>query len=490
MKVLNPFENADLFGQYGFTPVPPPTTAINWANRSHTVFRIARRNKMKPRFTTRTIFVFMFAVACGCAVASLQGLQLAGFIRGVLGALIGIGLMEQIVSRENLAGESRWSNVARKAILSLLVVALLISVARMYFPYHVPKAGRDEVATITSKLAPRMFDTVLFFGMLTSHWMTSRFQSRRAPRASRFFLALNSLSLASGIVAFVVMAPIWVMILALVDIAVQGIHLGRAQSGTTGTPNFLFEVTRPDVLFRRFANLQLWSWPLLLVALVIATWRSQIRSTSRRMTIAWFVIALLLSVPSLICLAWFLDGGGQRLFPELLECIKPETIPDRSLAILVCFLIVIYLTTRRSSCESLAGRENAPHETTMFSNDSFWIGPAMIALGGTVLVSTLVMTFRMTLTFALPDGDLFQILQFFIEAMLTEPDFHFSLMQVCFGVNWLWRRYMYASESAPRWPQPQSQHLLWGPVIALLFAALFTLLPWFGISVWHTGLGF
>lgn len=435
---------------------------------------------MKPRFTTRSMLVFMSSIACGFAMARLRGHWLEDFFRGMLTAYVGIGLVEQIIAT-GLSPQSRILNLARNAILTLILLSIVASIVHIYLPYQVSTRSSDEVATIKSLLAPSLLDVTLILGLLTTPWMSFSTDAGHAPVPGRMRIALNASAFVMYSAGLIVLTPFSVMILAFVDISIFGIHLGRQQWGTTGTPNFVREVTRSDALFGQFVTFTLWSWPLLIIAFSIATWRSQIDTASRKVTVVWLVAVLLLSLPSLANLSWLLAGGAHRLFPELYESMNSLVVPDWHLALLLCFMIAVYSATRYTDRVCMDTESDSIIPETDFSSDSGLAGLAMLVLGAIETYDALRFAMRMS-------DSLSEIGMNAMEFVIYEPRIFLNVLQILFAVNWLWHRTFRNDIPCERWPQPQMRHTFWCPLIFGIFVTLVLLAAPFGISFWNAGL--
>ena len=369
----------------------------------------------------------------------------------------------------------------------MVLGCLCIAIFRTCCPYNVPSLndfGVPQEDIIASSVAEPLWVFTLVLGALTSSGVaqTNSFNSSPARRHQHVVMMVAT----AAILAYVAyVATQWALVTALVDIAIQGVKVGMNQGPAVDTPHFVAWFGRSPQQFDKFVTRQIWSWPLLLLALFVAVGASQTSKVTKRQRALLFGIVVLLAIPATLNAIWLSYGGAHQIFPEFVATYWSEPRPELAMTLPPLLLVTLYLTTRRVHVQ---------HHDTDMEQRTFWcdrsiVGWLFIVMGASGFVSVFHDFYSFNSTYDVFANTSFleiaQSIPQIICDILSYPEYAYRIFLLPFGIGWLWRRRQSCSYVGERWPQVGTNQLLCFPVVLLLlFANIILSIP-FGVAVFH-----
>ncbi|MEL6109153.1 MAG: hypothetical protein AAFU85_24360 [Planctomycetota bacterium] len=433
---------------------------------------------MKPsRFTIQTLLVLTAAFAMGWSFRFWTGGGLVEWCLGGLTTFVAVGLVQQAVAQ----GQP----LARRLALLLLLGCLAWGAFRACRPYSVLTTnweGIQEVVEVESLAARSLWILSLVFGSLTSHGLLTDGSSRTTSR--RWFRFLVGALVIAGLICYIVyLAHQWAFIPSLVDIAVHGVQLGHFQGPAVGTSQYVEWVGRTPEEFRTFVTLQTASWPLLIVALLLAIVVSQQTRTSKR----WFIVAntvvVVLATPAIVNGVWLLNGGLRQIFPLFVDTYWADPRPELILFAPTLLLLTLYFTTRRSKAIPSETEEPMPQAV---AGDSVVVGGLFTAIGATELYQIIREPWWMDGRFEdMEWSEIIRSIPSFVGDLLSYPEYAYPVLLLPYGVSWLWFRFRARNRKLQRWPHFGTRQQLCFPLILALLTLFVVLNLPFGIAILH-----
>ncbi|MEM9645562.1 MAG: hypothetical protein AAF989_11275 [Planctomycetota bacterium] len=440
-----------------------------------------------PKFSLQTLVMLTVAFAVGFAVLRAQNGEAFDFLLGFLTALIGGGLLQQVIRPSSRDGKSVPAMASRRIGLLLIIAAMCIAIHHGVSPYEISLIdweGNWVVETRESNLAVPLWVFTLLLGSLTANGLM-RVNDPTTARQRAIRLVITGLTAIVFCIYAMILVREWTFIAALVECAVFGVQVGLLQPASVNTEHYVFWFGREPQLFDRFINYQLVSWPMLLLSLVLAVGAAQ--GTFRRFwTVVLQGLSVLLTVPAILNIWWLADGNLHSLFPQLTTTYWEQDRPDFAWMLFVTLAtLTFYLSTRR-----VRVREVKQHEPSSDCwIDHSLVGWTFIMMGllgirDSLRIDTLDAAYDL-LSIAshwreIPEiaGERFEELFLYVEYQL--PAFLFF-----FGVWWLWQRRRNVHKPSARWPQVRRLQWLSMPWIFLLLATNIIMCIPFGIAMFN-----
>jgi len=431
---------------------------------------------VRSRFSIGELFVATTAVAAGAAAVQISKGGIFEFCLGALTGLTVVGLGQQVIARRSPATGLVAADIVRRCAVLLILIALAASIYRVLHPF--PYEEEPFVISLFTLGSATIPDNPLWFfclvlGAITAPWMSASHVSSDRDHASWTRMSVSVLTLALLSIYFVNMLSDVTIIHALIDIAIDGVNVGRSQPAAAGSEHFVSWFGRTPAQFRTFVQNQLVAWPLLLLATLLCVWTSQRPKANWQRGVCWFGI-LALTTPAVFNLWWLLDGAAETLFPELVTGYREQRHPDLIMVPLGLLLVCLYFVARttRGSNPEPSGK------TVRYATDYAIVGVLFMMIGVQGVLDILDYT-------SITQWLSFEPVVAILEAV-HYPHYSYQMFLLPFGAYWLWRRWQFTDTgTVDRWPQFHAHQAITAPMLLLLLTLLvLSSLP-FGIATFH-----
>ena len=282
----------------------------------------------------------------------------------------------------------------------------------------------------------------------------------------------------------------------LVDIAIHGVEVGQTQTDSARISNFVEWFGRTPNEFCQFLEYQYLMWPMLCCATIplVSICQRKFQPAAKMMLLC---AAVALAIPAVINVAWLSNGAARRLFPRMVNNYWNDISLDLVMMPLGIALLTMYFGTRRAVStvavdSSVAVDSNI--ESRRYTSDSVFVGIFLIAAGVSGFVDAIAdyldlrnnpdwLTFIPgLLSSPEPGGELFAVLG----DTLLYPHYSYQSLLLPCGLYWLWRRFRFPSNrNGERWPQLDSRHAFYLPILFVTVALFIVASVPFGFALVH-----
>lgn len=428
------------------------------------------------RWSIRDLCVVTGAVAAGICVAKLDGNDAVGFCFGALTAFMAVGLAQQILFPAEPVDAGRIPVQGRRVCLGLILFCMVLAICGTYFGDLVPASPRleqvahdaytDRVAAYL-RIARALWICSLMLGALTAPGMVVATQAASTKRRRWARLGVSVVFVACFLCYVgVVLLWDWTAHLMMVDVAIHGVYSGAFQGPAVGSPHYIEWFGRSPQQLDEFVRWQVFSWPLLLLALVLTISRSQSRDRSVAGTVFTAIIVISLVTPAAINAIWLSGGAASHVLPVMIA----ESPPGLAMSVWPFLLLALYLTTRRVV---VVHASPSPDRHRAYWSDHVVVGWLFVAIGVCAVVDS--------------SNSAASTFKTLIES-LAHPQYGAALVFLTpYGFYWLWRRRQAGGSMTGRWPQIGMRQLLLFPcILGLLLSTVALSIP-FGIAAWYFG---